>query len=52
LVTSVHRPVAVGVADLNHDGKVDLAVTHEPTSNTGISCHPPGRRSGRFRPAY
>lgn len=29
LVTSVVRPLAVGVGDFNHDGKADLVVSHE-----------------------
>lgn len=29
LLTSVQRPTAVGIADFNHDGKLDMAVTHQ-----------------------
>ncbi len=36
LLTSVQRPLAVGVADFNHDSKLDLAVSHE-TSSTSVS---------------
>jgi hypothetical protein len=35
LLTSVQRPNAVAVADFNHDGKPDLAVSHETSPSTG-----------------
>ena len=52
LVTSVVRPLAVGVGDFNHDGKADLVVSHEsspPLFTTSLAVLI-GDGSGGFGP--